>query len=70
MSQQMVEQELEFFQIPSPFKQPRTGETLYEKLRAVKERFAREERAKFEGKYVRHNLKPNNCSRCIGAYLG
>jgi hypothetical protein len=53
MSQQMVEQELEFFQIPSPFKQPlRTGETLYEKLRAVKERFAREHRAKFEGTYV------------------
>lgn len=53
MSQQMVEQELEFFQIPSPFKQPlRTGETLYEKLRAVKERFAREQRAKFEGTYV------------------
>lgn len=56
MSQQMVEQELEFFQIPSPFKQPRTGETLYEKLRAVKERFAREERTKFEGKYVIHYM--------------
>jgi hypothetical protein len=57
MSQQMVEQELEFFQIPSPFKQPlRTGETLYEKLRAVKERFAREHRAKFEGTYVRGDI--------------
>ena len=64
MSQLMVEQELEFFQIPSPFKQPRPGETLHEKLRAVKERFTREERAKFEEKYVRVKYITQKLIRC------